>query len=190
LTSNLYSGHPEEASPKETSKEEQSWLRYLRPQAILPHVNFCGTPFLPWPIARVKPCVMCRKRSQHSPLLKTAGSRSKSWLTWAIFLTGRFSIAQGKQAWHDSEPLPWPQEAERFFRTLEAFEGYLASEAPLATSVEKLFQGPIADALTHTGQIAILRRLAGCPIRGENYYRAEIVAGRVGHQQTAPTREF
>jgi hypothetical protein len=103
---------------------------------------------------------------------------------WAL------SIAQGKQTWHDSEPLPWPQEVERFFRTLEAFDGYLASEAPLATSVEKLFQGPIADALTHTGQIAILRRLAGCPIRGENYYRAEIVAGRVGHEQTAPTREF
>jgi hypothetical protein len=103
---------------------------------------------------------------------------------WAL------SIAQGKQAWNDSAPLPWPQEVERFFKTLEAFDGYLASEAPLATSVEKLFQGPIADALTHTGQIAILRRLANCPIRAENYYRAEIVAGRVGSEQTAPAREF
>jgi hypothetical protein len=103
---------------------------------------------------------------------------------WAL------SIAQGKQAWHDSAPLPWSQEVERFFKTLEAFDGYLASEAPLAASPEKLFQGPVADALTHTGQIAILRRLAGCPIRGENYYQAEIVAGRVGHDQAAPVREF
>jgi hypothetical protein len=103
---------------------------------------------------------------------------------WAL------SIAQGKQAWHDSEPLAWPQEVERFFKTLHAFDDYLASDAALATSPEKLFQGPVADALTHTGQIAILRRMAGCPIRGENYYRAEIVAGRVGSEQTAPAREF
>lgn len=103
---------------------------------------------------------------------------------WAL------SIAQGKQAWHDSEPLPWPQEVARFFKTIQSFDDYLASSAPLAASVEKLFQGPVADALTHTGQIAILRRMAGCPIRGENYYRAQIVAGRVGHDQPAPVREF
>jgi hypothetical protein len=48
----------------------------------------------------------------------------------------------------------------------------------------------VADALTHTGQINILRRMAGCPIRAENYYRADIVAGRVGPEQTQPTREF
>lgn len=103
---------------------------------------------------------------------------------WAL------SIAQGKQAWHDSAPLPWPQEITRFFTTLQAFDDYLASGAPLAATTEKLFQGPIADALTHTGQIAILRRMAGCPMRGENYYRAEIVAGRVGPDQAAPVREF
>jgi hypothetical protein len=100
------------------------------------------------------------------------------------------SIAQGKQAWRDSEPLPWAEEVKRFFKTLEAFDSYLASGAPLAASPEKLFQGPVADALTHTGQIAILRRMAGCPMRGENYYRAAIVAGRVGEDQAAPVREF
>ena len=103
---------------------------------------------------------------------------------WAL------SIAQGQQAWHDSEPLPWPEEIKRFFKTLEAFDDYLASDAPLAATMEKLFQGPIADALTHAGQIAMLRRMAGCPMRGENYYRAEIVAGRVGQDQAAPVREF
>jgi hypothetical protein len=103
---------------------------------------------------------------------------------WAL------SIARGKQAWHDSTPLPWPQEVKRFFRTLQAFDDYLASNQPLGAPVEKLFQGPIADALTHTGQLAMLRRMAGCPMRGENYFRAEIVAGHVGEEQAAPGREF
>ena len=103
---------------------------------------------------------------------------------WAL------SIAKGRQEWHDSTPLAWPQEVERFFRTLKAFDDYLASDAPLAASPEKLFQGPVADALTHTGQMAILRRMAGCPIRGENYYRAEIATGHVGPEQAAPVREF
>src|SRR2546426_11302508 len=39
-------------------------------------------------------------------------------------------------------------------------------------------QGPIADALTHIGQIA-MRRLAGAPIKGESYFAAEILIGRV-----------
>jgi len=103
---------------------------------------------------------------------------------WAL------SIARGKQAWLDSAPLPWPKEEARFFKTLQAFDDYLASDAPLAVPPEKLFQGPVADALTHTGQIAMLRRMAGCPMRGENYYRAEIAAGRVGSDQAAPVREF
>ncbi|HEV8491366.1 MAG TPA: hypothetical protein VGR76_03815 [Candidatus Angelobacter sp.] len=102
---------------------------------------------------------------------------------WAL------SIAQGKQAWQESAPLPWPQEVARFFRTLQAFDDYLASGAPLSATAEKLFQGPIADALTHTGQIAMLRRMAGCPMRRENYYRAEMVVGRVGPDQAAPVRE-
>ncbi len=103
---------------------------------------------------------------------------------WAL------SIAQGKQAWQDSQPLPWQQETERFFKSLKAFDDFLASDAPLAAPAEKLFQGPIADALTHTGQLAMLRRMAGCPMKGENYYRAEITAGRVGEDQAAPVREF
>lgn len=103
---------------------------------------------------------------------------------WAL------SIARGKQEWHDSTPLPWAHEVDRFFKTLEAFDGYLASDQPLGAPVEKLFQGPVADALTHTGQMAMLRRMAGCPMRAENYFRAEIVAGRVGAEQTPPSREF
>jgi hypothetical protein len=103
---------------------------------------------------------------------------------WAL------SIAKGQQTWQDSQPLPWPQEVDRFFRTLQSFDAFLASDAPLAVAPEQLFQGPIADALTHTGQLAMLRRMAGCPMKGENYFAAEITAGRVGLDQAAPVREF
>jgi hypothetical protein len=98
--------------------------------------------------------------------------------------------AKGKPEYHEAAPLPWNQGTQRFFASLKAFDDYLASDAPLEFPAEKLFQGPIADALTHVGQIAIIRRLAGAPIRGENYVVAEIVAGRVGEEQAAPRREF
>jgi hypothetical protein len=105
-------------------------------------------------------------------------------LDWAL------SLAKGKQVWHNSTPLPWKDEVARFFAALTAFDSYLASDDPLGSPTEKLFQGPIADALTHVGQIAMLRRVAGGPIRGENYFKAEIVAGRVGEQQSSKRTEF
>jgi hypothetical protein len=105
-------------------------------------------------------------------------------LDWAT------ALARGREEWHNSTPLEWPQEAERFFAALKTLDDYLASDAPLNTPVEGLFQGPLADALTHTGQLAMLRRLAGAPVKGENYFGAEIVPGRVGREQAAPHREF
>jgi hypothetical protein len=103
---------------------------------------------------------------------------------WAL------SIAKGKQAWRDAKPLPWEKEVERFFAALKSFDNFLASNAPVEAPLEKLFQGPIADALTHVGQLAILRRLARAPVKGENYYAAEVVAGRVSAEQAAPKKEF
>jgi len=102
---------------------------------------------------------------------------------WAL------SMAQGQQKWQDSKPLPWDQGVGRFFAALKKFDDFLASSEP-AESLEKLFQGPVADALTHVGQIAILRRMAAAPIKGENYHKAEITAGRVGADQAKPKREF
>lgn len=99
-------------------------------------------------------------------------------------------MADGRQTWHNSAPLPWAQELERFFACLKKLDDRLATGAPLGFPAEKLFQGPIADALTHVGQIALLRRIAGAPMRGENYFQAEIAAGRVGSEQSAPRREF
>ena len=100
------------------------------------------------------------------------------------------SQAKGKEEWHNSKPLSWKEEVTRFFAALEALDVYLASDALIAVPVEKLFQGAIADALTHTGQLAMLRRIAGAPVKGENYHRAHIAAGQVGPDQPAPVREF
>jgi hypothetical protein len=100
------------------------------------------------------------------------------------------SMAEGKQAWNNSQPLAWEQEVARFFAALTKFDQFLASNAAVQAPLEKLFQGPIADALTHVGQIAILRRLAGEPVKAENYYVAEIVMGRLGTDQAQPKREF
>jgi len=105
-------------------------------------------------------------------------------MDWAL------TTVKGAQAWHDSSPLAWPLEVERFFRAIQAFDDYLASDGPLAFPAGKIFQGAVADALTHTGQINMLRRMAGCPVKAENYFRAEITIGRVGADQAQPVREF
>lgn len=105
-------------------------------------------------------------------------------MEWAL------SMAEGNQKWHDSKPLDWKQEMDRFFGALKAFDDYLASGNEIHAPLEKLFQGPVADALTHVGQLAMMRRMAGSKMRGENYYVAEMVVGRVGIEQAAPKREF
>jgi hypothetical protein len=120
------------------------------------------------------------------------GSRSAGQILAHIgdLLDWAFSIATGKETWHDSAPQTWEADVARFFAGLQKLDSVLAGDAPLGATAEQLFQGPVADALTHVGQIAMLRRLAGSPVRGENYKRADIVAGRVGPEQAAPRREF
>jgi hypothetical protein len=105
-------------------------------------------------------------------------------MDWAL------SMADGSRKWNDSTPLSWDKECERFHAALKKFDDYLASGKTLQASAEKLFQGPIADALTHVGQLAMLRRMADCPIKGENYYAADITTGRVGADQASPRKPF
>lgn len=105
-------------------------------------------------------------------------------LDWAC------ALCDGRHLWHDSPPLAWNDEVARFFAGLERLDRRLADGAPLGFPPEKLFQGPVADALTHVGQLAMLRRLAGSPVRGENYFKADIRAGGVGAEQSAPRVEF
>lgn len=103
------------------------------------------------------------------------------WANW---------LARGEHRWSDSTPAEWDADVGRFFAGLRRFDDYLASDAALGRSPELLFQGPVADALTHTGQLTMLRRLAGSPVRGESYLRSDIVIGRVGPEQSAPRVEF
>jgi hypothetical protein len=105
-------------------------------------------------------------------------------MDWAL------SMAQGKQEWHNSRPQDWKKETARFFSAVKQFDDFLASSEALQAPTEKLLQGPIADALAHMGQIAMLRRMAGNPVKGENFYAAEITAGRVGEDQAKPKFEF
>jgi len=105
-------------------------------------------------------------------------------LEWGV------SLAEGNQKWNVATPGSWDAESARFFSALARLDEYLATDRPLGCRPEKLLQGPIADALTHVGQVMMLRRLASAPVRSENYAIAEIVAGRVTAEQAAPRFEF
>ena len=97
-------------------------------------------------------------------------------------LEGSLHLVKGEMVYLTSTPLPWKEEVTRFFTAVKAFDVYLASDAPLACAIEKLVQGPIGDALTHVGQIVMLRRMSGNPIRSAAYFTAEIVAGEVNQE--------
>ncbi len=105
-------------------------------------------------------------------------------MDWAL------SLARGKEKWHNSKPQPWADDVARFFAALSAADRHLAAGAALGAPAERIFQGAIADSLTHVGQISMLRRLAGAPVRGEDYSRARIEIGRTGADQNKPEVEF
>ena len=105
-------------------------------------------------------------------------------MTWAV------TMARGNAAWKAEGGNDWSAEVERFFDRLAALDLELAGDGFSVSWAEPLIQGPLADALTHVGQLAMMRRLAGAKMKSENYSRADIVAGRVGAEQAAPRREF
>jgi hypothetical protein len=105
-------------------------------------------------------------------------------MEWAV------TMVEGKPVWHGSQPGPWAQEVARFFSAIQGLDARIAATGLESGAAERLFQGPIADALTHSGQLAVLRRIAGSPVKGENYFLAEIIKGRVGADQAPPLVEF
>jgi len=122
-----------------------------------------------------------------SPTTRTPGeilAHIGDLLDWGL------ALAQGRHEWRPLPPRTWDEDVGRFHAGLAAFDAYLASNAPLLSPVEGLFQGPVADALNHVGQINMLRRMAGSPVKGENYFKARILAGHVGAEQSAPRVEF
>ena len=105
-------------------------------------------------------------------------------MAWGI------TLARGDYVWQAQGSDDWNVEVERFFDGLATLDRALAANALPAGAVEKLIQGPLADALTHVGQLAMLRGMHGAPVRPEAYARAEITPGRVGLDQASPVREF
>ncbi len=99
-------------------------------------------------------------------------------------------LAAGTHEWRTAAPLPWNDEVDRFFAVLAKFDAVLAGESPLACPPEQLLQGPVADALTHVGQLAMLRRASGSPMIGESYFKAEITIGNVSKQLNPPAALF
>ena len=105
-------------------------------------------------------------------------------LEWSV------GICDGRQEWSAAPPQPWDDEIARFFDVLARLDQRLAEPRPLGIAIEVLMQGPIADTLTHVGQLSLLRRLSGSPVRGENFVAAQITTGRVGASQPAAVFEF
>lgn len=125
----------------------------------------------------VRACETCRSAGE---ILRHIGDL----LEWALWL------ARGERRWRDGPPQSWEADVDRFFEGLRQFDDFLAADTPLGYPAGRIFQGPIADAINHVGQIATLRRLAGSPVRGENYFMAEIAVGRVGPEQSSKRVEF
>ena len=88
--------------------------------------------------------------------------------------------------WHPEKLPSFDQEIRRFHDVLEDL-GRLLEEKPLREiSAEQLLQGPLADTMTHVGQLAMLRRLASSPVPPENFVRAKISATNLGPDQPTP----
>ena len=105
-------------------------------------------------------------------------------MQWGIHMT------KGEYKWRAEGSADWDKEVKRFFELMAEFDACLASDKPLGYPAETLIAGPLADALTHTGQLAMLRGGAGSPVRPESYAKAEIAVGRVGPDQAPPGKEF
>jgi len=112
----------------------------------------------------------------------------------ADLLEWTLRLAEGgepwRTAWRPLAPGVWSSDVGRFFEALKRLDAHFSEPMPSAMSMEILFQGPISDVLTHIGQPAMLRRLAGSRVKGEVMILADVEAGRVGLDQAAPKWEF
>jgi hypothetical protein len=81
------------------------------------------------------------------------------------------------------DELPWIEAIETFHSLLIKLDKTLVKSDLPDEKVYQLFQGPWCDAMTHVGQLAMLRRLYGAPLKSVNYFRAEIKAGHLGPDQ-------
>ena len=99
-------------------------------------------------------------------------------------------MARGTYHWAPVAVDSWSAAVDRFFTTLAALDAALAERPETTYAADVIFQGPVADALTHVGQIAMLRGTIAAPVRPESYARADISIGRVGREQSSTRVEF
>lgn len=104
-----------------------------------------------------------------------------------VLLQFTLRYARGEQLGKPAPPRSWNDEFNEFFATLLELDELFASGEDIQEP-DRLIQGPIADALTHVGQLAMLRRIAGDPVERESYAMADIQIGRVGPDQPPPWR--
>lgn len=99
---------------------------------------------------------------------------------------------RGPAQWQEAEPDDWDRHVQRFHAALASIDEALASSDPITVPIDRWYQGPFADALTHIGQLAMLRRMSGAPMKGEAYFYADVRPGQVGPEQTPaePKYEF
>jgi hypothetical protein len=97
---------------------------------------------------------------------------------------------RGPAQWKEATPDDWETQSARFHAALASIDEALAAEHPIDVPLEKWYQGPFADALTHVGQLAMLRRMFGAPMKGEAYFFADVRAGRVGPEQTPAEAKY
>lgn len=126
------------------------------------------------------------RASPDSPQVKDILAHMGDLMDWVL------SMLKGAPKWNNATPLAWDAEIARFFAAVKAVDDYLASGAPIMWEPARVFQGGLADALTHTGQLAMLRRLGDYKMKGESYAKADIEVGRVGLDQVPanPAHEF
>lgn len=95
----------------------------------------------------------------------------------------------GGNYWPESL-LSLEEEIVRFHNMLKDLAQHIEKGSPLLAgmSEERLLQGPFSDAMTHAGQLAMLRRLAGAPVAPENFIFADISPERLGPDQAEPAR--
>lgn len=88
------------------------------------------------------------------------------------------------------EALPtFDDEVGRFHGVIADLVDHLRSGEGLSgVTPEQLLQGPFSDAMTHAGQLAMLRRLHGSPVPPEDFVFADIDPSNVGPDQPLPLR--
>jgi hypothetical protein len=92
----------------------------------------------------------------------------------------------GGEWWPEKLP-DFKDEVLRLHEVLASLSHYLEKDTPLqGTTPERILQGPFSDAMTHVGQLAMLRRLFGSPVPPENFIMAAIDTENVGPDQPAP----